>query len=87
MVNDNTPDIKTDPIFQRLVQPSDKKTLASLREDLIHDANTRTLLTWNGYLLNDNEKYDICKSLKIPFRVDEKSFFSYEHAASYICSD
>ena len=87
MVNDNNLDIKTDPILQRLVQPSDKKALASLREDLIHDASTRTLMTWKGYLLLDYEKYDICKSLKIPFLVDDKSFFSYEHAASYICSD
>ena len=87
MINDNTPDIKIDPIFQRLVQPSDKKALASLREDLIHDASTRTLMTWKGYLLLDYEKYDICRSLRIPFQIDDKSFFSYEHSASYICSD
>ena len=86
MVNDNSPEIKKDPVFHRLVQPLEKTALAALREDLIHDPSSRIVQTWNGYLLHEYEKYDLCKDMDLPVQIDDKSFLSYEHAASYLCA-
>lgn len=87
MVNDKAPEIKKDPVLQRLVQPLDKKAQAALRDELIHDTSSRIIQVWNGYLLNDYEKYDLCRALDLPFQIDDRSFLNYEHAASYLCYD
>ena len=86
MIKDTALTLKTDPVFQRLVQPLGKAYLASLREKLIKEPSLRILQAWNGVLLFEYEKYRLCNSMNLPFQVDEKAFSSFEHAASYICS-
>ena len=85
MVKENAPEIKVDPVLHRLVQPLGNKELVSLREDLIQNPSSRTIQTWNGYLLHDYDKYDLCRSLRLPLQIDDKSFLSYEHAAADLC--
>lgn len=86
MVNDNFPEIKVDPVFHRLVQPLEKKAIASLHDDLLNDPASRIVRTWNGYLLHEYEKYDLCRSLNLPVQIDDRSFLNYDHAAAYLCS-
>ena len=86
MANENSPEMKVDPVFHRLVQPLEAKALDSLRNDLIQDPSSRTIQTWNGFLLQDYEKYDLCRSLDLPVQIDDRSFLNYEHAAADLCS-
>ena len=86
MENNSVPEIKKDPIFQRLVQPLDEDALKSLRNDLVNDPTLRIIQTWNGYVLYDYDKYDLCQSMNLPFRISDKIFQNHEHAASYLCS-
>ena len=86
MVNNNSSKIITDPIFQRLVQPLDDKALKSLRKNLIKDPTSRIVQTWNGYHLQDYEKYNLCNSLGLSVQIKNISFPNHEHAGVYLCS-
>lgn len=86
MVNDNIPEIQIEPAFQRLVQPLGKASLQTLREQLLQDSSSRVIQTWNGVFLGDQEKYKLCQSMNLQIQIEDKSFLSYNHAASYICS-
>ncbi len=86
MVNEKTTDLKTDSYLKRLVQPMDKKSVSELRNNLLRNPDERIVTTWNGYHLNDEEKYKICLSLKLRVQVFRHEFTSYNHAASYICT-
>lgn len=86
MATNNFPEIKTDPVLKRLVQPLSKKALADLRNDLISNVISCTVLTWNGLILFDYEKYELCRSMNLPIQTKEKDFQNFEHAASYLCT-
>ena len=57
MVNEKTIDPKTDQYLKRLVQPMDKKSVIELRDNLLSNPEDRIVAIWNGYHLNDEEKY------------------------------
>ena len=85
MVNNNSAKIITDPIFQRLIQPLDNKAVESLRENLMKDPASRVIQIWNGYHLQDYEKYNLCNSLGLPVKIENISFPNHEHAGVHLC--
>ena len=86
MVNEKTMDPKTDQYLKRLIQPMNKKSVIELRDNLLANPEDRIIAIWNGYHLNDEEKYKLCKTLKLPFQFTKHDFISYNHAASFICT-
>ena len=86
MANDNIPELKADPIFEHLVQPMDNIARDALCKKLKSDSTLRLITAWNGYILGDFEKYRFCLAQDLPIQIDDKSFYDYNHAASYLCS-
>lgn len=77
--------IRTDPLFQRLIQPISEKNLEknvaiiqSRHEDII-------IRVWNNTHLCDKNLYDFCCAKNIPYQVKSLSFNEYDAAAFYIC--
>ena len=86
MANDNIPELKIDPVFERLVQPLDEKMRKELCTNIKKDPSLRLMTVWNGYLLGDSIRYRMCKLQDLPMQIDDKSFYNYDHAASFLCS-
>lgn len=78
-------ELKTNPALQRLVQPMDESSKASLKDSLAREPSSRTIEAWNGYVLGEGEKYELCKSLGLPVQVDDKSFLSFDRVAADLC--
>lgn len=86
MVNDSIPELKIDPVFERLAQPLDDAARSILCKKIKDDPALRLIIVWNGYILEGYEKYRYCLAQDLPIQIDDKSFYDYNHAASYLCS-
>lgn len=86
MITNTYEELKIDPVFKRLVQPLGEDVLKVLRRDLLHDTSPRTIQTWNGFVLHEFEKYELCESYKLPIQTIEKSFANRDHVCSYLCT-
>ena len=45
------------------------------------------MITWNGYLIDGHNRYEICTRLNIKYKVTNMPFESEEDAISWICSN
>ena len=87
MLNDKIPDLKMDPVFERLVQPLEETAFNMLESALEKDYSLRTFAVWNGYLLGLPELYSLCRSRNFPVQINDMSHLSFEQAASLLCSE
>ena len=86
MLNDKIPELKLDPLFERLVQPLEETTFKMLESELEKGASVCTIKVWKGYLLGQPELYQHCRTTECPFRIIDMSHLSYEEAAYGLCS-
>lgn len=77
---------KTDPIFERYVQPYDKNARQQLLSSVIEDIGGRVMHVWNNLHLNDKTKMEICLKHGINLKVRAYNFSGRNSAAYYICS-
>ena len=83
---DTSSEIKTNPLFSRLVQPPSEKELEESCKDYSETLSMPIIHTWKGRHLNDQYLYDYCIEYDIPYSVSELSFEDFKQAALYICS-
>lgn len=69
----------------RLIQPISDINLESMKETLLKDRDTRVIHVWNGYHLDDIEKYKICIDMQLDYIVEEMNFSNINHAGIYVC--
>ena len=77
--------IRTDSLFQRLIQPASEK---NLEKDVtaIQDRHEPILIrVWNNTHLCEKSLYDFCCAKNIPYQIKGLSFNDYNAAAFYIC--
>ena len=77
---------KTDPIFERYVQPYDKEAEQQLLATVLEDIDGRVLHIWKNTHLNDRTKYEICKKHGIKLQTKVFNFSGRNSAACYICT-
>lgn len=86
MTNENYPELKRNPVFEKLIQPMTEKETGKMADRLIMEPPLRIINVWNGYHLNDYAKYQICLTNDLPCEIAELTFPDENSAASYICS-
>ena len=55
-------DLKIDPDFRNLLPPLDAETYTDLEKDIVSNGVIDPIVTWNGYIVDGHNRYDICKS-------------------------
>ena len=79
-------DYKMNPDISKLVQPRSESELEKLSVRINADPEFRTIEIWNGFHLNDGDKYSVCMKGSLQYQVFEKSFKSIYNAAAYVCA-
>ena len=73
--------------FKTLIPPLNKAEYAELEKSIRKEGCREPLVTWNGYLIDGHNRYDICTRLNIKYKVVNMPFESEEDAVSWICSN
>lgn len=77
--------IKTDSLFQRLIQPISAKELDNSITTFQNNHETIVIRIWNNTHLCDKNLYDTCCTQNIPYQIKTLTFNDYNAAAFYIC--
>jgi len=77
-------EIQIDPEFKDLISPLTTDELSLLEESIKSEGCLDPLSIWNGILVDGHNRYQICKSNKIPFQVREKQFKDRDSAMEWI---
>ena len=80
-------DIVINEKFITLIPPLNKAEYTELEKSLIKEGCREPLITWNGYLIDGHNRYEICTRLNIKYKVTNMPFESEEDAISWICSN
>ena len=78
--------LKRNPLLERLVQPMNEDGRRRLKSEIIRNPDNIVIHSWQGFILFDYDKYDLCRLLHITFTVKDHSFGSFDEAASFACS-
>jgi hypothetical protein len=78
---------KTDPFFERLIQPYSMSSISELKQSLLQDESLREVHIWNGYYLNDKQKHELLLNMGLTYKIKEHSFSNRNFAALYICNE
>ena len=80
-------DIIINEKFRTLIPPLNKAEYTELEKNLKKEGCREPLVTWNGYLIDGHNRFEICTRLNIKYKVVNMPFESEEDAISWICSN
>ena len=78
------PEISIDNEFQSIIPPLTSDEYHQLEANIVSEGCRDALVIWRGALVDGHNRYKICKSHNIPFRVEEKEFGSRDDAICWI---
>lgn len=74
-----------DQEFRSIIPPLEPAELSLLEESILEDGVRDAIITWNGYIVDGHNRYDICTKHSInDYRVIEKHFPSKEDVKVWI---
>lgn len=88
MMNNDKPQIlKIDKHFKSLIRPLRKQEYLQLEQNILADGCREAIITWNGFIVDGHNRYEICHKHGIPFHVREMYFESREEVIAWICAN
>ena len=66
--------LKIDKDFRDLLPPLTDEEFAMLEKSILKEGIRENLLTWNGYIVDGHNRYEIAKYHKLDFQVTEMTF-------------
>ena len=81
------PEIIIDTEFKDLLPALDAETYATLEENLTENGCRDPLITWNNYLIDGHNRYEICTRLDIPYEVRSMEFPTREDVVIWIIAN
>lgn len=85
-MNNSTSEYAINEELLRLIQPVSDSLLEKLKESIVNDSDMRVIHVWNGYHLDDMEKYKIISDLRLEHIIEEMDFPDIYHAGIYVCN-
>ena len=79
--------LKTDPQFQNLIRPLQRKEYLQLEENILADGCRDPITVWKDIIIDGHNRYEICMRHQIPFAVSEMDFVCREEAVAWICAN
>lgn len=80
-------DIIINEKFRTLIPPLNTSEYTELEKSLKKEGCREPLVTWNGYLIDGHNRFEICTRLNIKYKIVNMPFESEEDAISWICSN
>ena len=71
--------------FRSLITPLTKTEYKQLERKILRTRKCEPIVTWQGFILEGYERYEICKKHQLPYHIDKKEFDTSHGAISWIC--
>jgi hypothetical protein len=79
--------LNIDKNFKNLIRPLQKKELLQLEANLLADGCRDPIITWNGFIIDGHNRYELCMRHRISFAVVEMEFDCRESVIAWICAN
>lgn len=79
--------LKIDREFKNLIRPLSPKEYEQLEANIVSDGCRDPIVTWNGYIIDGHNRYEICRRHNIEFKVKEMQFDSRDDVIVWICAN
>ena len=73
--------------FKNLIPPLARAEYVQLEQNIINDGCRDPIITWNGYIIDGHNRYEICTKHNIEFKTLEMSFESEPEVIAWICAN
>lgn len=73
--------------FKNLIRPLHRQEFLQLEENILRDGCLNPIITWNGFIVDGHNRYEICTKNKIKYDVIEMDFDSDEDVIARICAN
>lgn len=83
-VTPNNPELKIDPEFQALLGDLSKEEHDQLEVNIKSEGCREAIITWNGFIIEGHNRYEICMKNNIPFKTLAKEFKSRDDVINWI---
>ena len=80
-------ELKIKKEFKNLIRPLHRQEFLQLEENILRDGCLQPIVTWNGFIVDGHNRYEICTKHNIRFKVLEMDFESDEDAIVWICAN
>lgn len=75
------------PEYKNLIRPLTQKEYLQLEENILRDGCLNPIITWNGFIIDGHNRYEICTKHRIPFQTKDMNFDSNEEVIAWICAN
>lgn len=79
--------LNIDKGFKNLIRPLQKNEYLQLEANLLGDGCRDPIITWNGFIIDGHNRYELCMKHQIPYAVVEMEFECRESAIAWICAN
>ncbi len=79
--------IRIDPEFKNLIPPLTREEYEQLEKNIVSEGCREPLTTWDGFIIDGHNRYEICQKHGIEFKVSEKAFESREDVKVWIINN
>jgi N6-adenosine-specific RNA methylase IME4 len=81
-------DVRIDKKFKALIPPLTDEERRQLEENIEAAGKAYdTIKVWEGKIVDGHNRYDICRKLKLPFKVEQLKFESRDHAEAWVINN
>ena len=80
-------ELKIKKEFKNLIRPLHRQEYLQLEENILNDGCREAIITWNGYIVDGHNRYEICTAHDIPYKVLEMEFECEEAVVAWICAN
>lgn len=87
MMDDTMKELKIKKEFKNLIRPLHRQEYLQLEENILNDGCREAIITWNGYIVDGHNRYEICTAHNIPYKVQEMEFDCEEAVVAWICAN
>lgn len=79
--------LNIDKGFKNLIRPLQKKEYLQLEANLLADGCRDPIITWDGFIIDGHNRYELCMRHKIPYAVVQMAFDCRESVIAWICAN
>ena len=79
--------LNIDKDFKNLIRPLQRKEYLQLESNLLSDGCRDPIITWNGFIIDGHNRYEICMRHQIHYSVLEMEFDCRESVIAWICAN
>lgn len=87
MENKDLITLNIDDGFKNLIRPLQKSEYLQLEANLLADGCRDPIISWNGFIIDGHNRYEICTKHQIPYAVAEMEFDCREAVIAWICAN